>query len=69
LKCPRVVRNRFDRLADAAGPSRITFYDLRHSYATGPLETGVSPKVLSRHDIHKSIQKCHENGLGASFTR
>jgi integrase len=31
---PDTIRQRFDRLAAAAGLSRITFHDLRHSYAT-----------------------------------
>jgi hypothetical protein len=30
---PDTIRQRFDRLAAAAGLSRITFHDLRHSYA------------------------------------
>jgi integrase len=43
---PDTIRKRFDCLA-AAGLSRITFLDLRHSYATGALKAGVSPKVVS----------------------
>ena len=35
---PYTIRQRFDRLAAAAGLSRITFDDLRHSYATGALK-------------------------------
>jgi integrase len=35
---PYAIRQRFDRLAAAAGLSRITFHDLRHSYATGALK-------------------------------
>jgi hypothetical protein len=31
-----------------AGLSRMTFHDLRHSYATGALRAGVSPKRGSR---------------------
>lgn len=34
-------------LSAAAGLSRITFHDLRHSYATGALRAGVNPKVIS----------------------
>lgn len=41
---PDSIRQRFDRLAAAAGLSRITFHDLRHSYATGALRAGVSPR-------------------------
>jgi integrase len=44
---PDTIRQRFDRLAAAAGLSRITFHDLRHSYATGALKAGVSAKVVS----------------------
>jgi integrase len=36
---PDSIRQRFDRLA-AAGLSRSTFHDLRHSYATGALTAG-----------------------------
>jgi integrase len=32
---PDTIRQRFDRLAAAAGLPRITFHDLRHSYASG----------------------------------
>jgi integrase len=41
---PDSIRERFDRLAAAAGLPRITFHDLRHSYATGGLRAGVSPQ-------------------------
>jgi integrase len=44
---PDTIRQRFDRLAAAAGLPRITFHDLRHSYATGAsarhTDTPVSP--------------------------
>ena len=43
---PDTIRQRFDRLAAAAGLSRITFHDLRHSYATSALKAGLSPKVV-----------------------
>ena len=49
---PDTIRQRFDRLAAAAGLSRITFHDLRHSYATGALKSGVSPKILSERIGH-----------------
>jgi integrase len=32
--------------------ARITFHDLRHSYATGALKAGVSPKVISERIGH-----------------
>jgi integrase len=49
---PDTIRQRFDRLAAAAGLSRITFHDLRHSYATGALKAGVSPKIISERIGH-----------------
>jgi integrase len=52
---PDSVRQRFDRLAAAAGLSRITFHDLRHSYATGALRAGVSPKVISERIGHANV--------------
>jgi integrase len=51
---PDTIRQRFDRLA-AAGLSRITFHDLRHSYATGALKAGVSPKILSKRIGHADV--------------
>jgi integrase len=51
---PDTIRQRFDRLA-AAGLSRITFHDLRHSYATGALKAGVSPKILSERIGHADV--------------
>ena len=52
---PDTIRQRFDRLAAAAGLSRITFHDLRHSYATGALKAGISPKVLSERIGHADV--------------
>jgi integrase len=52
---PDTIRQRFDRLAAAAGLSRITFHDLRHSYATGALKAGVSPKVVSERIGHADV--------------
>jgi integrase len=52
---PDSIRQRFDRLAVAAGLSRITFHDLRHSYATGALRAGVSPKVISERIGHANV--------------
>lgn len=52
---PDSIRQRFDRLAAAAGLPRITFHDLRHSYATGALRAGVSPKVVSERIGHANI--------------
>ncbi|MDT5079777.1 MAG: hypothetical protein QOJ80_4414 [Mycobacterium sp.] len=52
---PDTIRKRFDRQAAAAGLSRITFHDLRHSYATGALKAGVSPKVVSDRIGHANV--------------
>ena len=52
---PDTIRQRFDRLAAAARLSRITFHDLRHSYATGALKAGVSPKVISERIGHANV--------------
>src|SRR6185312_3743855 len=52
---PDTIRQRFDRLAAAAGLSRITFHDLRHSYATGALKAGISPKVISERIGHANV--------------
>lgn len=52
---PDTIRQRFDRLAAAAGLARISFHDLRHSYATGALRAGVNPKVLSERIGHANV--------------
>ena len=52
---PDSIRQRFDRLAAAAGLSRITFHDLRHSYATGALKAGIQPKVVSDRIGHANV--------------
>jgi integrase len=52
---PDSIRQRFDRLAATAGLPRITFHDLRHSYATGALRAGVSPKVISERIGHANV--------------
>ena len=52
---PDSIRQRFDRLAAAAGLQRITFHDLRHSYATAALKAGVSPKIVSERIGHADV--------------
>ena len=49
---PDTIRQRFDRLAAAGGLSRITFHDLRHSYATAALKAVINPKVISERIGH-----------------
>ncbi|MUL46932.1 site-specific integrase [Mycobacterium sp. CBMA293] len=52
---PDSIRQRFDRLAASAGLARITFHDLRHSYATGALKAGINPKVVSERIGHSDV--------------
>lgn len=52
---PDTIRQRFDRLAAAAGLERITFHDLRHSYATGALKAGVSANVIAERIGHADV--------------
>jgi integrase len=52
---PDTIRQRFDRLAAAAGLTRITFHDLRHSYATAALRAGLNPKVISERIGHADV--------------
>lgn len=52
---PDTIRQRFERLAAAAGLSGITFHDLRHSCTTGALRTGISPKVISERIGHANV--------------
>jgi integrase len=52
---PDTIRQRFDRLAAAGGLSRITFHDLRHSYAMAALKAGVNPKVVSDRIGHANV--------------
>ena len=52
---PDTIRQRFDRLAAAARLPRITFHDLRHSYATGALKAGINPKVISERIGHANV--------------
>ena len=42
-----VLNSRFKKLADNLGLSPLRFHDLRHSYATLMMKSGVNPKVVS----------------------
>lgn len=44
---PSVVRQRLHRLLDHAGCERVRFHDLRHTFATHALTSGVDAKTLS----------------------
>jgi integrase len=52
---PDSIRQRFDRLAAAAGLPRFSFHHLRHSYATGALKAGISPRVVSDRIRHANV--------------
>lgn len=52
---PDSIRERFKRLAAEAGLPEIRFYDLRHSYVTGALAAGISPKVVSERVGHADV--------------
>jgi len=42
-----VLNTRFKRLSDSLGFSPLRFHDLRHSYATLMMKSGVNPKIVS----------------------
>ncbi|MGE0297208.1 MAG: tyrosine-type recombinase/integrase [Dehalococcoidia bacterium] len=44
---PDSVTDRFNRIVDTAGVRRIRLHDVRHTYSTLSLDSGVEPKVLS----------------------
>ncbi|WP_405160816.1 site-specific integrase [Nocardia sp. NBC_01499] len=52
---PDSIRERFKRLAAEAGLPEIRFYDLRHTYVTGALAAGISPKVVSERVGHADV--------------
>jgi integrase len=52
---PDTIRQRFDRLEASAGLTRITFHELRHSYATDALKAGINPKVVSERIGHANV--------------
>lgn len=44
---PDTVTDRFNHLVDAAGARRIRLHDVRHTYSTLSLDSGIDPKILS----------------------
>ncbi len=52
---PEYVSRRFTQLSRRAGLPRIRLHDLRHSYATAALATGISAKVVSERLGHSSV--------------
>jgi len=52
---PQNLVDLIERYAAAAGVPRITFHDLRHTYATAALEGGVAMKVVSERIGHSNV--------------
>jgi integrase len=44
---PDTVTDRFNQLVDAAGVRRVRLHDVRHTYSTLSLDSGIDPKILS----------------------
>ena len=44
---PDTITDRFNRLVDRAGVKRIRLHDVRHTYATVSLDSGVDPKIVA----------------------
>jgi integrase len=49
------ITRRFNRLVDLAGVRRIRLHDIRHTYATLSLDSGVTPKILSDRIGHSDM--------------
>ncbi|WP_426567184.1 tyrosine-type recombinase/integrase [Angustibacter sp. McL0619] len=52
---PQTITDRFFRLSRSAGLPVIRLHDVRHSYATAALKTGVHPKIVSERLGHASV--------------
>jgi integrase len=52
---PGTVTNRFNKLVDRAGVPRIRLHDVRHTYATLSLDSGVDPKIVSDRIGHANM--------------
>jgi integrase len=51
---PDVIRQRFNRATQRCGLPRIRLYDMRHTYATIALKSGIHPKIISARLGHAS---------------
>jgi integrase len=52
---PDTITEQFNKLVDAAGLPLIKLHDLRHSYATIALRSGVHPKIVSSRLGHATV--------------
>lgn len=52
---PDTITEQFNRLVDRAGLPRIRLHDVRHSYATIALRSGVHPKIVSSRLGHATV--------------
>jgi integrase len=49
------ITDRFNKLVDRAGVKRIRLHDVRHTYATTSLDTGVDPKIVADRIGHANM--------------
>lgn len=52
---PDTITERFNRLVERAQLPRIRLHDVRHSYATIALRSGVHPKIVSSRLGHSKV--------------
>jgi integrase len=52
---PDTMTSRFNRLVDRAGVKRIRLHDVRHTYATTSLDSGVDPKIVADRIGHANM--------------
>jgi integrase len=52
---PATITSRFNKLVDAAGVRRVRLHDIRHTYSTLSLDSGVEPKILSDRVGHANM--------------
>jgi integrase len=50
-----MITRRFDRLVDRAKVRRIRLHDVRHTYATLSLDSGIDPKIVSDRIGHANM--------------
>ncbi|MGL6198874.1 MAG: tyrosine-type recombinase/integrase [Lachnospiraceae bacterium] len=53
---PRTVRNRYQRIAEAADIRKMRFHGLRHTFATRCMESNIDIPVISRYLGHSSAK-------------